>query len=686
MRYITVDTTKGKVSCPVYDPAEDLDQLDIYSYAQTVRGRDGKLLNVACAFDIETTNITNADRPYSFMYHWQFCIGTKVFFGRTWEQFQDFVYNLIERLHLEDRRLVVYVHNLAFEFQFMRRFFRWDQVFLRHNRDPLKAICNDRIIFRDSYALSNMRLEKFCENTPGIVFAKNDGEEFNYKKIRTPETKLSQKEQSYCYCDVAGLCECIRYRMRDDHLGKIPMTSTGYVRRDFRSAYAADKRLRVIWENNRLTPETYQICRWAFRGGDTHASNNYVGLKLEHCHSFDISSSYPAAMLLDLYPVTKFTEIEPRSWIRRRRMPKYAALLLVRFENIEYTGDCGMPYIAIGKCQQCDPCRINDNGRVLKCGPHEDGSPAYCTMWITDIDLRIIENEYKWTRREIARVFVSKYGSLPEVHKQKVMEYFRNKTTLKGVAGKEYEYGKAKQLLNASYGMMVTDIAKRDWEYKDGEYLVKPHNLEEALNKFYKSRSNFLSYQQGVWVTANARYRLRKMMWKLGPDVIYCDTDSIKFRGDHAEEFAEANDITKSLCLSSGYYADDPKGRRHYLGTWEEDGDYAEFKSLGAKRYIVRYEGDTHYYTTIAGVNKKRGQEFFDKHGIDAFRNGVTITNAGHVVAYYNDDQPHDITVQGVRIRTGSNVCLVDDVYTMGITNEYADIIQKVLANITAMN
>ena len=686
MRYITVDTTKGKVSCPVYDPAEDLDQLDIYSYAQVVRGQDGKLLNVACAFDIETTNITNADRPYSFMYHWQFCIGTKVFFGRTWEQFQDFVYNLIERLHLDSRKLVVYVHNLAFEFQFMRRFFRWDRVFLRHNRDPLKAICNDRIIFRDSYALSNMRLEKFCENTPGIVFAKNDGEEFNYKKIRTPETRLTQKEQSYCYCDVAGLCECIRYRMRDDHLGKIPMTSTGYVRRDFRSAYAADKRLRVIWENNRLTPETYQICRWAFRGGDTHASNNYVGLKLEHCHSFDISSSYPAAMLLDQYPTTKFTEVDPRAWLRRKRMPKYAALLLVRFENIEYIGDCGMPYIAIGKCQQCDPCRINDNGRVLRCGPRKDGSPAYCTMWITDIDLRIIEQEYKWTRREIARVFVSKYGPLPAVHKQKVMEYFRNKTTLKGVAGKEYEYGKAKQLLNASYGMMVTDIAKRDWEYKDGEYLAKPHNLDEALDKFYRSRSNFLSYQQGVWVTANARMRLRKMLWKLGPDVIYCDTDSIKFRGDHAEEFSKANEITKALCLASGYYADDPKGRRHYLGTWEEDGDYAEFKSLGAKRYIVRYEGDTHYYTTIAGVNKKRGQEFFDKHGIDAFRNGVTITNAGHVVAYYNDDQPHDITIQGVRIRTASNVCLVDDVYTMGITNEYADIIQKVLANITAMN
>ena len=686
MYYLTVDTTKGQVRCPVYDPEKDLDVLDRYANVRTVRGRDGKLLNLACAFDIETTNMTDAERPYAFMYHWQFCIGNRVFFGRTWDQFQDFIYNLCDRLHLEDRKLVVYVHNLAFEFQFMRRFFHFDNVFLRHNRDPLKAICNDRIIFRDSYALSNMRLEKFCENTPGIIFAKNDGEAFNYKKIRTPKTKLTRQEQSYCYCDVAGLCECIRYRMRDDHLGHIPMTATGYVRRDFRAAYAANDTLRAIWYANRLDPELYQVNRSAFRGGDTHASNNYVGLKLEHIHSYDISSSYPAAMLLDLYPTTVFTEVDPRGWLRRKRMPKYAALLLVRFENIQYVGDCGMPYIAIGKCLQVDSCRINDNGRVLKCGPHPDGSPAYCSMWITDIDLRIIEQEYTWTRREIARVYVSKYGPLPEEHKEKVMEYFRNKTQLKGVQGREYEYGKAKNLLNSSYGMMVTDIAKRDWEYVAGEFRPKEHNVAEALEKFYKSRSNFLSYQHGVWVTANARYRLRKMLWTVGKDVVYCDTDSIKFRGDHAAEFEKANAEIISKCEENGYFASDPKGRRHYLGTWEHDGDYAEFKSLGAKRYIVRYEGDTHYYTTIAGVNKKRGQEFFDAAGIDAFKNGVTIKNAGHVVAYYNDDHPHTITVQGVKIRTAANVCLIDDVYTLGITNEYNDIIKKVLANIAAMN
>lgn len=694
MRYLTVDTTKGPIRCPVYDPVEDIAVVDQYANARTVSGRDGKLLNLACAFDIETTNIVNVPKPYAFMFHWQFCIGTRVFFGRTWDEFTDFIYALIERLQLGPRKLVVYCHNLSFEFQFMRRFFAFSDVFLRHNRNPLKALANGCVLFRDSYALSNMTLEKFCENTPGIVFSKNSGEDFNYKKIRTPASRLTRKEESYCYCDVAGLCECIRYRMREDHLGKIPMTSTGYVRRDFRNAYAANKKLRTIWKNNALTKEMYKICRWAFRGGDTHASNNYVGLKLEHIHSYDIASSYPASMLLDQYPSTRFTEVSPEFWLSHNRMPKYAALLFVRFENLEYIGDCGIPYVAISKCFQIDKCRINDNGRVLRCGPHEDGSPAYCTMWITDVDLRIIEHEYTWTVRQIGKVFVSKYGPLPKEHKEKVMEYFRKKTELKGVEGKEYEYGKAKNLLNSSYGMMVTDIAKQDWEYVQGEYKAKPHDIAEALEKYYKSRSNFLAYQAGVWVTCWSRLRLRILLWKLGPDVVYCDTDSIKYRGDHTKDFEEENRKTIEKCIEAGYYADDPKGVRHYPGVWEDDGSYAEFKSLGAKRYIIRYEPGSykkdpkgeHYYTTIAGVNKKRGQEFFDKEGIDAFKIGAKIKNAGHVVAYYNDDLPHYITVHGCRIRTASNICIKDDDYTMGITNEFNDIIQKVLANMAAFN
>ena len=679
MELITVDTTKGKLKRPVYDVYEDAKILDEFAFSSTVKAVRGKYLNIPCAFDIETTNIKDVERPFAYMYHWQFCIVDTVFFGRTWDEFTELLRQLRERLNLMPaRKLVVYVHNLSFEFQFFRRFVTITDAFLKGNRNPLRITVNEVFEFRDSYALSNMRLEKFCENTPDVIFSKN--EEFNYQKIRTPETKLSWREKSYCYCDVAGLCECIAHLMQEDNLAKIPFTSTGYVRRDFRSEYQTNKKLRYDWQLYRLTPETYQICRDAFRGGDTHANYDYVGRTINDVQSWDISSSYPAAMLLDRYPVTAFTEIRPQTWLKHNRMPEYAALIQVAYKNLEYIGDAGMPYISLSKCQiigkkpkkvKGDPRRTNDNGRLLDCN-------CYTTMWITDIDLQIIEHEYKWSWRGIKRVFVSKYGQLPEEHKRQVMHYFRLKTQLKNVEGKEYEYGKAKNRLNAGYGMMVTRIAKDEWQYYAGDYHKESRDLSVVLDMFYKSRNNFLRYDQGLWVTANSRLRLRTLIWKVGKDVCYVDTDSIKCVHDHTADFEAYNKEIIKRCEERGYYADDPKGKRHYLGVFEYEGTYEEFKTLGAKRYITKKEGSSEYETTIAGVDKKKGAKFFNKKGLDAFRNGVVIPDAGHVVAYYNDDQIHTITVKGCQIRTASNVALIDDKYTMGLTGEYLDLLLKI--------
>lgn len=689
MRYINVKTTDGGRLMPVYDIREDAAILNNYLYSPIVRKsvRDRRrLLNIPAAFDIETTNViyTEAERkegkrPYAYMYHWQFCIGDPgndqhaVFFGRTWEEFQLLILELDRRLDLRGQYyLPVYVHNLAFEFQFMRRFFQWSDVFLKGPRNPLKATADGIIEFRDSYALSNMSLAKWCENTPEVIFSKNDGEKFDYKKVRRPWDQLTEEEESYCYCDVAGLCECLAYLMREDNLATIPLTNTGYVRRDFRKAYQENPKLRDAWQRDRLTPEQFQICREAFRGGNTHANYYYVGARVEDVQSFDLSSSYPGAMLLDQYPVSGFTEIKPKTWLRKKWMPDHAALIHVTFENIQYIGECGIPYIPIYKCK-CSADRVNDNGRVWKC--------SAASMWITDIDLYIIEKDYTWSRRWVDRVLVSRYGPLPDEHKQKVMDYFRAKTELKNVEGREYEYGKAKNRLNSSYGMMVTNIAKALWEYKGGDFVKSEKTLQKILDDFYKSQANFLRYEQGVWVTANARRRLQEMLWVVGKDVLYVDTDSIKCIGDHRAEFAEANKAIIERCEAAGYYADDPKGRRHFTGAWEYEETYRNFKTLGAKRYMVEDQAGK-IHTTIAGVAKKAGAAYFQQHGFDAFDDGVVIANAGHVVAYYNDDEKHTITIDGREIVTGSNVALADERYTLGLTGDYIDLLQHYVDNI----
>ena len=220
------------------------------------------------------------------------------------------------------------------------------------------------------------------------------------------------------------------------------------------------------------------------------------------------------------------------------------------------------------------------------------------------------------------------------------------------------------------------------------EYITTENDLDETLSKFYKNRNNFLSYQHGLWITAGSRLRLRKMLQKVGEDVIYCDTDSIKFINDkHEAEFEEMNNIIIQEALKAGAYAETAEGEIKYMGVWDDEtitktGEkhlYEDFRVLGAKKYVYR-QGDK-ITSTIAGVNKKAGAKFFKENGIEAFEINTKIENSGHLTDYYNDQNIHVITVNGDTFLTASNVALVDNTYTIGVTGEYEDLILKALDN-----
>ena len=636
-------------------------------------------LQIPCAFDIETTNIYKREsdgtlmtepRPFSFMYHWQFCIDDAVCFGRTWEEFQELLKALETRMNLSYKnRLVIYVHNLPFEWNFMNRFIDYAEGFFKEERKPLKILTKGGIEFRCSYALSNMSLNKFCENE-GAVYYKLDGEAFDYDKIRTPQTTLTEYEESYCYNDVRGLCECIASRLRFDSLGTIPMTSTGYVRRDLRAAVKGDKKYRESFKNNALTPELYTLCREAFRGGDTHANLNYSNQIVHNVTSKDITSSYPASMMMNLYPQTQFFKMNV-STFNNMDTSDYALLMEVRFINIKYIGSCGIPYIPRSKCRAYTPDKVIDNGRILW------ASMIECVL--TDIDYEIIKKEYSYDDIFIKDIYASRYAPLSDKIKNTVMDYYKGKTLLKGDSEHVYEYNKKKNSLNSTYGCMVMRIDQELTEYDSISHKYNPTQpaLEEILTKFYKSYNSFLSYQHGVWITANSRKRLREMLWKVGSDVIYCDTDSIKYVGDHEADFQEKNKQIIKEAEAAGAFAETKSGKIKYMGVWDDDGTYEEFKTLGAKKYVYSEDGIIH--STIAGVSKKAGQKFFSTNGLDAFKIGNVIPDSGHLTAFYNNDNIHQITIKGCTFTTASNVALIDNTYTIGVTDEYLDLLEKAL-------
>ena len=640
-------------------------------------------LEIPCAFDIETTNVyeRNADgsintdkRPFAFMYHWQFCINDEVCFGRTWKEFQDLLDNLTSRMDLDNhRRIVIWCHNLNFEFQFFRRFVNIIDGFYKEDRCPLKVVIEGGIEFRDSYILSNMSLQKFCENEPGVIHYKMSGDDFDYLKQRTPKNVMTNDEQAYCYNDVRGLVECIRSRMREDTLAQMPMTSTGYVRRDARNAIRKNPNNRKIFQSCALTSELYQDLRTAFRGGDTHANIRMADQILHDIDSYDIQSSYPACMMINKFPSSAFFRIKTSTFFNRD-LSEYALLLHIRLCDVKYIGACGIPYISLAKCSGITSDKIIDNGRVLYAGIVE--------MICTDIDLDVIMSEYQCADFYVRDVYASRYAPLSKEYKSVIMQYFTGKTSLKGVPGKEYEYMKSKNKLNALYGMMCQRIDHDLTTYDGHDFITTGVELSEQIEKYYKSHNSFLSYQHGVWVTAHARKRLRAMLQIVGKDVVYCDTDSVKCINGHIEDFAKKNEELIAEAAAAGAYAEDKNGNIQYMGIWEHETKkekYSEFATLGSKKYVY-VQGD-HCVSTIAGVNKKTGSEFFKEYGIDKFKHGTVIRDSGHLTAFYNDDEIHEIEIDGEKIVTASNVALVDNTYTLGVTDEYMDLLEKALDN-----
>lgn len=626
--------------------------------------------NIPAAFDIETTtlqklNLSKMDgsmKGYAFMYHWQFCIDKLVCFGRTWEEFQLFLKTLKKAMNLGGTHILpIYVHNLAYEFQFMKDFFPFEEVFAREKHKVMKASI-DAYEFRCSYYLSNMSLVKFCENSKNVRFYKLV-DTYDYTKIRTPITQLTENEKAYCYCDVRGLCECIQSLLEEDTLATIPLTNTGYVRREYRKAMNT-KTNKNNFRKIALLPHQYELCKKAFRGGNTHASRYYTNRIVSNVTSYDISSSYPAAIMLDYYPMSKFVDVTIDT---QEKLDYYCnnfcVVMTVSFYNIQVKPNNPMPYIDIAHCEKRSKIE-NDNGRIL--------SADFIQLSCTEIDLEIIRNTYDYDGLQIDEAMYAERGILPRELRRTCMEFFTKKSLLKGNPEKEYEYMKAKNRLNSTYGMMVTDLVHEEIIYSGHEWSKIQPDLTESLLQYYSNKNSFLHYQWGIYVTAHARKRLQYMIDKVGMDIIYIDTDSIKFVNSlHNAEFEETNNQILELIKK----ADIPpiiqleNGKTYTMGTWDHDADYIYFKTLGAKKYCYNDAKDGSFHTTVSGMSKKLGAE--NIKCCSNFQIGRQMEHIGRTTSWYNDDHVHEITVAGDTFTTGSNIGILDTTYTLGVTHEY---------------
>lgn len=665
-----------------YEPSEfDFKKLKAKAYRQS------KYIQKPMTFDIETSRIfkekhNGTDRYQAFMYLWQVCIEGMVVIGRTWQEFITFLENLEQHYNLHPkRRLVIYVHNLSYEFQFMKSFINFVDVFAMDTHEILTCR-TDCFEFRCSYLLSNMSLAKFIKNTPNTYHLKGEGD-LDYTVLRTPSTVLKPKELGYAYNDVMGLYEAICEMLKSDTLQTIKLTSTGFVRRDCRNAMRKNKKNRKKFQQSALDLPLYRLAKECFRGGNTASNRYHTNMVVENVGSWDISSSYPFCMVAFKYPSGTFMEatILDNTKKLHEYNKEYCTMGRYIFTNLRVKRKSPIPYIPISKVLAYTGVEPGDiyNGRVMQA--------ERLVIALTNIDFEVVESVYDFDKVEVIDFYYAYADYLPQELIDTIFSYFRAKSELKGVEGKEYEYMKAKNKLNGIYGMCVTDMLHPNYEYVDGELVEEVYTEDkkkELLEKYYKSRNNFLSYQWGVWVTAYARRQLQIALNKVGIDVVYCDTDSVKYVGDHDKDFEAINNGIRKYCEENNrIHSVDVNGKHFEIGTYDKEltktgGVYNKFKTLGAKKYCFEINGEIGL--TLAGCSKKGGaKELQEGNGIDDFRIGKVFYNAGRSDAQYNEEPPHIIDVNGEKIITGSNIAIVDVTYTLGMTEVMLGILDNLL-------
>ena len=544
--------------------------------------------------------------PMCHMYIWMFGINDTVYYGRTWSEFKEFLKRLNESVPVLK---YVFVHNLAFEFQFLKSILNFDEVSARKSHKVMTALCTDfNIMFKCSYMMSNCAL-KYLPDLFKLPVKKMVGD-LDYSLERTSITPLSETELGYCENDCLVVYHYILNELKTyEDIKHIPTTSTGKVRRELQDLVRTDfKYRRIVGRAINTDPHVYNMLQDAFMGGYTHANWIYTDEIINNVDSFDETSAYPYVLVTCKFPSSEFRKCN----ITKRSEMSDRLCYLVRVKFTDAKCKYFNNFVSASKCKNIRGAKY-DNGRIIEATEFE--------MTLTDIDFYFILDTYN-CKYEILECYFATYNYLPKQFINFVLDKYENKTKYKDDSEHELDYQKEKNKFNSLYGMSVTNTI-RDNVIFDDEFKTWTEvelTNEEIVEKLkYEKKKAFLSFAYGVWVTAYARNNLLRRVIAMDEYVIYCDTDSIKLKQGYDKSIIDKyNETVKSkiefvsniLHIDKSRYAPtDIHGVSHMLGVFESETKeghnytYDRFITQGAKKYA--YELDNKIKITVAGVPKK---------------------------------------------------------------------------------
>lgn len=658
------------------------------------------------AFDIETTSVfydkneciaemydfTRTSDYYqqlektALCWFWTVSINGECYYGRDLHTFPAFLSTIA---YYAAAPVTVWVHNLPFEFQFIQRQFTWRKIRAREKRKPFYAETDNGIIFRCTYAMTNISLASVA-NDYKLPVKKLVGD-LDYYTMRTPASVVTDAEMQYMQNDVLIIDEYIKMVSADyDRFSDIPYTQTGFVRKAVR-AEQGDKLNRINARKNEKDIGIFQMLNRCFAGGYTHANVYNCNRIIDDVVSWDFSSSYPYVMLSEKFPCERFEHGYPSDLI--------AAQTSVYWQNKSYMVDVTFydyecvtknTFISASKCLYMENGEY-DNGRVL--------SADIMRVVLTDVDLTYFLKTASFSSYKINDGACARKTYLPRALYEYILRLYQDKTQLKNVPSEYSRYLTQKQRLNSIYGMCVTNNIKPEILYDNGVWYDDEFTYTDMQKKLIDNiKFGFLNYAWGVWVTAYARRNLWSAIVPLDDYIIYCDTDSIKTFNVSAVQSVVDDynaDASEKLRAAAAYfdaefdYAPcDIKGVPHPLGAFDFDGHYKQFKTLGAKKYAYIADDDS-MHITVSGVPKRYSKYL---KSLDEFRDGLvfhplppSVTGGADIskkISHYCDE-PVSLyfpaaTGDGI-FECTTSVCLQPTSYTLDMQTVYKSLCEKMM-------
>lgn len=654
-------------------------------------------------------------------------------FHRTLEEFINYI------MSIEDE-IIIWSHNLDYELTFLLREIgecngqlkvhkggnvvgiyseNMQDIILRDKHSPLQIKLDilPNITFRDTYAIFNKSVAMLGED---IGLPKL---EYDYSKVRLPWNELTDLDYEYNERDNVIVAKNLFLYMQNNYMKyeDIPLTFTSFVKRKRKEFiienYGKKAIQRFLFDRNKQYKDFhfFELLLHVFQGGLTTSNINETGKLIDNgVYSVDIKSSYPFQMCTRFFPyfldecTESFYNTFANNFYKHGDYKGFVGMFRfknLRVKNRNYLLPISTSLILKGTISND---KVLFNGKLL--------SASDLFIPCTNVDIDTINLVYNYDEIICEELHVTtKQRRLRQEEISFLLDGFTKKETL---TKDTYDYHLAKVVINANYGIKVTAPIKSSFNILDGEiqeidYMnFNVDDREMIYETFINSQNAFTGtldiYSDGVFITSYARFMLVEMMVKLvdmGCNVIYSDTDSIKFYMNKASENDVFDFINK---VNFKTFKGNKRNKRftNYkdqfnisqkvmdkickLGMWEMEtvdkynnpSPIQFFKTFGAKKY--GYIKDNKVYTTIAGCNKFYPSQVIhaisEKHKISlkesfdlVFAMGTQFDESasGRKVATMEKRTREEmdlLTYKGRKIGQYGGIILEETTYTLNIT------------------